>query len=185
MSEIDYKDEIERKGDQVRDAATRLTDRLTRFENWIGGLPGRVKVTVAGPPEIRVDRKGKAWAVEWHSPGGTWEPLTTAPLAVKVASISLLPRLLEEMHKYQGVMIEQLEEAVTGFDEWAAVQGIPTTTVHVKPAKTQVLGGTSEVCPVCGGPPVSYVQNNPGVARCALEHTWALKFNADDSRGNR
>ncbi|HUT61220.1 MAG TPA: hypothetical protein VNA25_25505 [Phycisphaerae bacterium] len=123
---------------RVRDAADGMTKRIEQFQVYLGSLRGRVDTTHFGShpdygPQDEVDlalrlhRKEKAWVLSWGSYHPIyndenpmdWQPLTEAPLRIKIAAVGMFPDLLEAIEKTQIRLAEEIEEVTAEFDAFA------------------------------------------------------------------
>jgi len=131
---------IQDQAARVREAADEITKRIEQFQTYLGSLKGRVDTTHFGvhpdhdpydPQDqvelaVRLHRQDKAWLLSWgnYHPAYddrpiNWQPLTEAPLKIKIAAVRMFPDLLEAIEKSQVRLAEAIEEATGEFDAFA------------------------------------------------------------------
>jgi len=131
---------IQDQAARVRGAADEMTKRITEFQTYLGSLKGRVDTTHFGthpdhdpydPQDqvelaVRLHRQEKTWLLSWgnYHPAYddrpiNWQPLTEAPLKIKIAAVRIFPDLLEAIEKSQIRLAEQIEAATAEFDAFA------------------------------------------------------------------
>jgi len=126
---------VEQTAAQVREAASRLTDRIAKFQRYLSKLKGRVEASVYAchpdtEPEdqfpwllVKLHRIEKDWLLYYgvqHDPERTeWNPLVEAPLNIKLAAIRVFPDLLLAIKQSQIELIETINKAAADFDDFA------------------------------------------------------------------
>lgn len=133
---------IAEKATAVRNSALALTDRIKRYQKYLGALEGRVEAIHWGkhPDDddgnlelgLRFHRQGKEWIISWgadHAQANPdiptdWNPLVDAPLKIKIASVDLFPELLIAIERSQRKLARQANKACDAFDEFAKTLNI-------------------------------------------------------------
>jgi hypothetical protein len=140
---------IEHNAERYKQLATRLSDSIVGFQNWLTCLPGhfnertssgasegnhkgkRLVIAVAsaagGKRQLNyafVDDKETATAAAAAEPKGGWMPLTGASVEVKREAIALFPALLRRILMRQRLEVERLESATEAFDRFAERFGV-------------------------------------------------------------
>ena len=131
---------IQDQAARVRGAADEITNRIAKFQTYLGSLKGRVDTTHFGThPDhdlydhqdevelaVRLHRQEKTWLLSWgnYHPAYddrpiSWQPLTEAPLKIKIAAVRMFPDLLEAIEKSQIRLAEEIEEATSEFGAFA------------------------------------------------------------------
>lgn len=139
---------IEHNAERYKQLATRLSDNIVGFQNWLSCLPGHFNErTSANADEGNHKRKrlvlsvisaggGKrqlnyAFIDEKESatgePKGGWMPLTGASVEIKREAIALFPALLRRILMRQRLEVERLESATEAFDRFAERFGVTGT----------------------------------------------------------
>ena len=137
-------DEIEKGAIRIGQLATEMSGRILWFEDWLSRLPGKVETRLYEYYEpdqfgrsffaLKLHRSGKRWIVS-HASGfephsgedyePSWEPVSEATLETKVKSITLFPKLLDEILRAQIALTTRLSEAQVAFDAFASKLGEP------------------------------------------------------------
>src|SRR6266571_144154 len=114
---------IEGGSKRVNDLATKLSDRILAFEQWLSGLKGRVETELWESEDqfsyfvLRLHRSGKQWIIShaWvhqqqmaMEDPPDWTPLKDSPVEIKLRAVSLFPKLLERIVKAQDELVEKL-----------------------------------------------------------------------------
>lgn len=131
------------KAANVRTAATALSERIEEFQEYVTRLPGRVEAVVYGdhpdamsPDEhallslvLRFHREGKAWMLSYgthheevnNDPDNPvkYQPLTDAPLRIKLAAVKMFPAMLSAVEKSQDDLVKEIESATAEYDAFA------------------------------------------------------------------
>lgn len=125
----------------IKQRATGLSERVVKFEEWLNGLPGKVRATIWSEHEddpsgtfyrgLCFRRQGKQWGLVHcvsrpdEEPGGEdWSPLSEASLEIKMLAISRFPELLAEIVKQQEVVANEILKAQCDFDSFATAIGL-------------------------------------------------------------
>jgi hypothetical protein len=153
--ELEVTDLIALNAGAIRAAANTLAERITRFEEYLGNLPGRIETLHFGAhPDadspaanadlslvLKLHRQGKGWAlsVGTHSKQEEYfsedvsivfTPLKDATLKFKIAAIRMFPDVLESITKTQTKVLKEIADVAKGFDEFLA--GLPTNAKEGK-----------------------------------------------------
>jgi hypothetical protein len=134
---------IAEKSLKVKFAATQLSSRIQIFEAWLSKLPGRVETVHFGdhPDDdgsetlsfcLKLHRSGKDWIISYGTFHASfdfdrdvdWKPLREAPVRFKLLAIQQFPDLLEEIEKSQERLANEIKQACSDFDDFAAKLGI-------------------------------------------------------------
>lgn len=122
---------IEQGSQQYRKLATQITDTILLIESRIEGVQGSLASTAVGIPDeagnrlwLRLDRDGRFvkfyYAVGDALMFGTpdnWKALANAPLRIKIASIELMPELLQNVADEQQREIQRLQSFTESLDQ--------------------------------------------------------------------
>jgi len=121
--------DVESTSTEFNALATAVAEKLEAFLLWLNTLPGHTEVEVFGPHPnttdyefmlgLRIDRAKGGWKlyfVEAHQQNmsmshGEWLPLEQANLELRCAALSLLPSLVQKMHREQSKLIDRLRVA--------------------------------------------------------------------------
>lgn len=96
--------------------ATRLSNRLEEFEDFLGNLAGKTRVNVTvDNVEFDFDRYGEDWRIGYRE-GTGWELVSGSPLQVKVKAAIAAPMLLDEIIAKQTQLLSNLDEALNSLD---------------------------------------------------------------------
>lgn len=127
---------VGKRAGSVRDAVACLSERIVQFEDYLGGLHGRVEVAVeelglrlwfhraCSDKSDRGNNRGKKWVLEVRNKDDeTWRTLATAGLLEKMAAVQMFPGLLEQMLHNQALLLERVEAATKAYDEFFAGLG--------------------------------------------------------------
>jgi hypothetical protein len=135
--------EVESTSKEFHFLATAVSKKFDDFMVWLNSLPGHVSVQVFDldsdqDPEgnglaalgLRIGRGKAGWQLYYsrseyldesyehirdvHT--DRWEAVDSAPLAVRCAALSLLPKLVEEMHCEQSRLVRRLRLAKTALE---------------------------------------------------------------------
>jgi hypothetical protein len=135
--------EIEIGTHAYRAAATELTNRIVKFEEWLGRLPGKVQAAVYDSDDedgdyyfvLSLSREGKQWKLRhWTEHVYTDEimgaitDLRDASIEVKIHAMGMFPRLLGAIRDSQFNFVTRSAAAAEEFDKFAALIGIDKTT---------------------------------------------------------
>jgi hypothetical protein len=141
MNDIeDISDRLTAKAEEVRVAATALSDRIVKFEEYLQKLSGRVEATYTeGGITLTLRREGSKWRLGMMRADLTIIPLVDAGLPKKLEAIRIFPGLLVAIHTAQDTLIQDLQRASKTFDDF--FQSLP-------PAKARMR----VPCPSIGSP---------------------------------
>lgn len=120
------------KSTVYKEASTKLSERVHRFESWLNTLPAKVETYHSfehpdGPPlkvVLRFHRVGRAWRISWDvynedfEADASWDPLTEAPVVIKQAAIAAFPALLEDMEESQERWTKKLLKTCEDYDQF-------------------------------------------------------------------
>lgn len=133
-----------------RAAATLLTERVVKFEQWLNKLPGKVPASVYEADDdegefyfvLSLQRDGKQWALRYWSEHassdqimGSANDLRDANIETKIRALALFPQLLGAIRDSQIQYVERSAAAAKEFDNFAAVVGIDAPPTEVKSSK--------------------------------------------------
>lgn len=134
---------IEETHNRNKELANGLSDRIERYEKWLGQLPGRIEVThwTRHPDSdaeqvdyvfgLKLCRVNKEWVI-WHasermeddSPPD-WKPLKDAPIRLRAFGIKCFPELLVAIRTKQEELEAAIESTFTEFDSFFAQLNVP------------------------------------------------------------
>lgn len=107
----------------IREAATKLTERVMAFEAYLNQLKGRVETQINvldehGKPIIfGFSRDGSTWRL-WFIRTDDKEFLSDGPLVIKMLALKVLPDLLFAMELGQTELVKRINQCVEEFDKW-------------------------------------------------------------------
>jgi hypothetical protein len=122
-------DHIAQKSIEVRKAATALTDRLVKFEEWICKLPGRIECVVPldTGDALTLRRAGSSWGLFVIVEANDEKPIRDCGVRLKMAAVRALPDFIPAMQAAQGDLIERLQSSCREFDQFAKLAGMTQT----------------------------------------------------------
>lgn len=89
--------EMQRKSDEYAEKSTRLSNLLTKAEDILKELPGRIEVSVGHEYcELSFERKSEGWRLSYRE-GNERCYVTEGPVAMKARAAQLLPELVEKL----------------------------------------------------------------------------------------
>lgn len=128
------RDVVKLIGDQAQDvrrAATALSERIKKFEKWLAELPGKVAASHGEPHDedgretfnVSFDRSGKEWALsffyfdeEHQRFFGESGLLRDASVEIKMRAIRMFPKLLDAIYESQKSVVKLADERSAEFD---------------------------------------------------------------------
>ena len=138
----EIKESIAAKSERVREAASEITDRITRFEEFLAKMPGRTEALhVIRDPNahdeddmaafgLKVHRVNKEWIISYaeyeidDAQSANWKRLSEASLRTKLTAIKMFPDLLAAIEDSQDELVKEIEQAGSDFDKFAAKLGM-------------------------------------------------------------
>jgi hypothetical protein len=134
--------QVEKVGQKIEDVSNGISERVSRFERWLIGLPGKCEATAWHPLEedpdkligLYLKKVSKDWyllstiinrtnVTEDHDQF-KWQPLASASLSNKIRAIAVFPGLLVSLYSGQKLKADRLIAAANEFDEFAEKMGL-------------------------------------------------------------
>lgn len=131
--------ELEAGSKRLGDLATRLSRKLSAFEDWLNLLPGKVEATLWIQDSdddtglfyygLRFHRIGKRWILDLtlchcDDPSPEYRPVAESTVEEKLLVLGKASELLEAISNAQVKLEKRLANALSDFDEFAASVGL-------------------------------------------------------------
>lgn len=110
--------ELRQKSEQFSAKSSRLSDSLSRAEEFLRDIPGKIQISVGDGEDtlgfFRADRAG-GWRL-WYGGEEYGQLVAQAPIEVKAKAAVLLPQLIREMLAAITTNLQDVEAGLEALD---------------------------------------------------------------------